>query len=72
MNYKLYNKIFLSQSKIKKELTTSVIGVSMNPILKEGDKLTVARCEDYEIGDILVYLYKHDELLVHRLLKKEI
>ena len=49
MNYKLYNKIFLSQSKIKKELTTSVIGVSMNPILKEGDKLTVARCEDYEI-----------------------
>ena len=71
MDYKLYNKIFLCQSKIKKELTTSVIGVSMNPILKEGDKLTVTKCDDYEIGDILVYLYKQDELLVHRLLKKE-
>ena len=43
----------------------------MNPILNEGDKLTVAKCDDYEVGDILVYLYKRDELLVHRLLKKE-
>ena len=71
MNYKLNNKIFLFQSKINKQLTATVVGASMYPTLKEGDKLTISRYDDYETGDILVYLYKHDELLVHRLVKKE-
>lgn len=51
------------------ELT--VTGSSMEPVLHQGDTITVQKKETYEIGDILVFLYKHQELLVHRLLKIE-
>lgn len=40
----------------------------MNPVLKEGDLITIRR-EKYKEGDILVFLYDGNELLVHRVLK---
>lgn len=43
----------------------------MNPTLYEGDEIAVKPSPEYEVGDILVFSYKSDELLVHRLLKKE-
>lgn len=49
----------------------TVDGVSMEPVLHQGDTIIVKKKESYEIGDILVFLYKSQELLVHRLLKIE-
>ena len=46
----------------------AVTGVSMNPTLLAGDFITIAPSPTYTIGDILVFRYKHRELLVHRLL----
>ena len=48
-----------------------VKGISMLPTLVDGDCITVQRFSSYDVGDILVFRYKFDELLVHRLLKKE-
>ena len=47
----------------------TVTGVSMEPALKAGDTVTVKPYEDYTAGDILVYAYKDEGLLIHRLLK---
>lgn len=47
-----------------------VAGTSMNPTLFENDLITVRPFPDYQCGDILVYTYKGNTLLVHRLLKK--
>lgn len=46
-----------------------VRGNSMNPVLKEGDMITIRKKECRE-GDILVFLYAGEELLVHRLLNR--
>jgi signal peptidase I len=46
-----------------------ITGVSMEPTLREGDIVTVKQCENYMTGDILVYAYKDEGLLIHRLLK---
>ena len=43
----------------------------MFPTLLEGDIITISKCKEYKIGDILVFLYKDDEIIVHRLLKIE-
>jgi len=64
----LYKALFI-RAKHGVELT--VTGISMEPVLHHGDTITVQKKETYEIGDILVFLYKYQELLVHRLLKIE-
>ena len=64
----LYKALFI-RARYGVELT--VTGSSMEPVLHHGDTITVQNKESYEIGDILVFLYKHQELLVHRLLKIE-
>lgn len=64
-------KILLLRSKSKKPFNLTVAGISMLPILHEGDTISVCSKETYEIGDILVFFYKQNELLVHRLLKIE-
>lgn len=51
------------------ELT--VIGSSMLPALHDGDIVTITASASYEIGDILVYCYKDEGLLIHRLLKQD-
>ena len=43
----------------------------MFPILKSGDIITVRRKQPYSIGDILVFSYNNEQILVHRLLKIE-
>ena len=49
----------------------TISGVSMWPVLQDGQKAEVVYCSQYEIGDILVYGYKSEGILVHRLLKIE-
>lgn len=45
-----------------------VEGVSMNPTLWEGDTVLAVRQPDYEPGDILVFDYGKEGILIHRLL----
>ena len=42
----------------------------MYPILCKGDKLIVKLCdnEQYDVGDIIVFPYKQEGLLIHRIL----
>lgn len=64
----LYN-VLRSQLNSNRFVDISVTGVSMEPSLRAGDVVTIRRTESYEVGDILVFLYKNNELLIHRLLR---
>lgn len=59
----------LLRSKMKLSLKLKVEGTSMIPILQPGDSIVVCPKEEYVVGDILVFYYKNDDLLVHRLLQ---
>ena len=48
-----------------------VHGISMNPTLFEGDRVLVQRFDSYTEGDILVYDYGDEGLLIHRFLHLE-
>lgn len=63
--------VLLLRAKSGKPFDLTVSGVSMLPVLHENDTISICRKDRYEIGDILVFFYKQDELLVHRLLKIE-
>ena len=68
----LSNKEFLLlRAKIPHPFPLTVEGTSMLPILHPGDIVNVCVKENYSVGDILVFFYKEDALLVHRLLKVE-
>ena len=68
MNNELIYKLLLLQLKSNKKIEISVTGYSMNPTLYESDLITVEKSNNYEIGDMLIFIYKNNELLVHRLL----
>jgi PqqD family protein of HPr-rel-A system len=61
--------MFRSQLNSNRDTDITVTGVSMEPSLCEGDVVTIRRAESYEKGDILVFCYKNNELLIHRLLR---
>lgn len=64
----LYN-VLRSQLRSNRDKDIKVTGVSMEPSLRAGDIVTIHCSSAYEVGDILVFLYKNNELLVHRLLR---
>ena len=64
----LYN-ILRSQLSSGRDVDITVTGVSMEPSLYATEVVTIRRAESYEVGDILVFLYKNNELLIHRLLR---
>lgn len=66
----LLDKLLKIQRQKNKPFEITVIGMSMNPVLYENDLITINPQSDYQIGDILVFIYKEGELLVHRLLDK--
>lgn len=49
------------------ELT--ICGNSMNPVLKDHQSVTIGVQEEYHVGDVLIYKYKNEGLLSHRLLE---
>ena len=53
--------------KAKGSAELTVAGVSMQPTLRAGDIVTLAACEAYSPGDIIVFSYKNEGLLIHRL-----
>ena len=68
MDKKIMQKLLFAQASSGRDVCISVTGTSMNPTLLEGDTITIRKFDTYDVGDILVYVYK-GELLVHRLLK---
>lgn len=71
MDSKLITKLLPSIIKSKGQANITVKGVSMNPTLFEGDTVTIVKFDEYKIGDILVFDYKNEGILIHRLLKLE-
>ncbi len=68
----LYEKqLLILQSKRKQPFKLTIEGTSMLPVLHPGNCISICAKEDYIVGDILVFFYKNDTLLVHRLLKIE-
>lgn len=55
--------------KMKLPFELMVDGTSMVPIFRPGDRIVVRSKDEYIVGDILVFLYKNDDLLVHRFLQ---
>ena len=68
MDSKLIAKLLPTILKSKGQAEITVMGISMNPTLFEGDKVIIEKCDEYRIGDILVFNYKNEGILIHRLL----
>lgn len=49
----------------------TVQGTSMNPRLKAGDIVTISPQSQYAIGDIVLFPYKDEGLIIHRIVKIE-
>ena len=62
------DKLLLIMKRLNKSFKITVSGISMNPILFEGDVITIEPSRIYNAGDLLVYKYEDKKLLVHRLL----
>lgn len=62
------NKLLPHLIRLKGQANVTVEGTSMEPYLFAGDVVTVEADDDYITGDILVFYYKEEKLLIHRLL----
>lgn len=71
MDNRLISKLLPSIIHSNGQAQIAVTGISMQPTLQEEDIVTIKPCTTYEIGDILVYPYKDEGLLIHRLLRKD-
>ena len=60
-----------NQNFVKKNDFFAIIvsGNSMEPILCDGEYILAKKDRQYKIGDILIFSYKQQAILVHRLLK---
>lgn len=64
------NKCLLNMiMKKTRQVEITVKGTSMQPLLYENDRIMVKQEIHYTVGDILVYFYKDEGIIVHRLLK---
>ena len=65
--------LFMKYTKIRLQSGQSVVvtvgGESMAPVLYNGDQVRVICQDDYTVGDILMYDYKEEGALLHRLLE---
>ena len=69
MDSRFKEKYLKLQMKTGKTVTITVAGISMQPTLYEGDRITIQRRSKYNVGDILVFVYKNSMILTHRLLR---
>lgn len=53
---------------MNKQIIT-VMGNSMYPAVLQNDKVFISRKDDYDVGAILVYVYRSEQYLIHRLLR---
>ena len=71
MNNFTIKSLLMLRTKINKPFELKVDGISMLPILHPGDTVKVCAKDEYTAGEILVFFYKEEALLVHRLLRIE-
>lgn len=70
MEDKQYFNILSYKLKKKENIEITVLGDSMYPNLISGDIITIKKTQSYSLGDIVVFLYENQALLVHRLIIK--
>lgn len=70
MDNRFMPRLLSAVIRAKGQAQLTVTGFSMHPTLYEGDLVTITACTNYETGDILVYDYKNEGILLHRLLLK--
>ena len=51
------------------EVIFHVNGISMEPILSNNDRVIVKKAIKYEEGNVIVFIYKNERLIVHRIIK---
>ena len=68
MDKALFMKYFTARLSMGKTMPVMSVGNSMFPALRENDTLIIKSQNQYEIGDILLYEYKDEGMLTHRLL----
>lgn len=68
MNMDFVKKIVSIQKKYQNSVQIEVEGRSMQPVLFEGDIVTISEMDEYQVGDVLVFEYEKKVLLIHRLL----
>ena len=61
-------KILKAMKMLNKSFDITVTGTSMIPTMYERDIIKVQPLVNYNIGDIIVFYYNDNELIVHRLL----
>jgi len=57
------------RSSTKQPFEVKVGGSSMMPVILPTDTAVVLKSEDYTIGDVLLFLYEDNHIIIHRLLK---
>ena len=67
MDNAMQRRLLFALTAAGREPEINVVGVSMNPTFFAGDVIAVRRCDEYVPGDILVFDYRDEGLLVHRL-----
>ena len=63
---KLLEKQISKDGKLELEVT----GTSMLPTLNHGDRIIAVKSDSYCVGDVIVFTYKDQTLLVHRIVNK--
>lgn len=69
MDYEKYLMIVGVRAKKGTPFKIRVRGTSMTPIIKDGDIATIQKSDKYSVGDVLLYPFGNEGLLLHRLLK---
>lgn len=64
--YDIIKRIFSTQ--LSKRIQTVVKGDSMIPEMLPNDQVILEQCQLYDIGEIIVYHYLDEGILVHRIL----
>ena len=62
------NFVFQKLTKLQSKSVMNIKGISMEPILHEGDSVIVEPRKAYKIGDIIVYIYGKEGILAHRVI----
>lgn len=63
---KVYTKFKLKNGNCK----VRIAGISMEPFLHNGQYIIAATANDYNVDDVVLYYYKDEGLLIHRVIYK--
>ena len=67
-NNKIYNYIFKESIKSGNIESIKIIGFSMEPSLNQNDIISVKDFDNYSLGDIILFDFENEGILVHRII----